>query len=272
MPCDTYLRPLLAELWRPSCSSGSMPQSAGKLMLRTVISFSRLPRLSERRGLSSEHGSRPDPRASSQLWADALEEEETTNSAKPPTSTQQHPNWTGDESVQDAVLRMLVDKYKPLREGAIRTAEEKLKSLPPSVSLESPTSSPENTITHKPWLTSFRAPSHATSIRYMRIPPPLPAKPTTQGPPIHPDDSRSRIIEREKKKAAYAGRLTNARESSLDYRIGRVATAPGDPRMHHPNPVSVKGWRSLVEERIEASVLWFTILTQPRASHAEGTQ
>ena len=36
-------------------------------------------------------------------------------------------DWTGDESIQDAVLRMLVDKYKPLRAGTIRTAEDKLK-------------------------------------------------------------------------------------------------------------------------------------------------
>lgn len=253
-------------------STSSWALSSGQLMLRTITSITstscttcRLQRLSERRSSSSEHGSYPDTKASSQLWADAVEEEETRNSTKLPTSTEsaEYPNWTGDESVQDAVLRMLVDKYKPLRGGAIRTAEEKLKSMPPSLSLESPSLSTssgsslptsESTTTHKPWLTTFRAPSHATSIRYMRLPPPLPTKPSTQGPPVHPDDSRSRIIEREKKKkAAYAGRLTNARESSLDYRIGRTAT--GDPRMHRPNPVSVKGWTSLVEERIEASDL-----------------
>ncbi|KAF8488995.1 hypothetical protein JB92DRAFT_3085329 [Gautieria morchelliformis] len=247
-------------------------------MLRTVTSFScatsyRLPRLSARRSYSSEQGSRPDATASSQLWADAVKEEADSEgaraSSKPPTSTQptEYPNWTGNESVQDAVLRMLVDKYKPLRGGVVRTAEEKLKSAPPDLASLGPssplpssessvaaavTSTLEGSTTHKPWLTTFRAPSHATSIRHMRLPPPLPAKPSTQGPPVHPDDTRSRNIEREKKKkAAHAGRLTNARDSSLDYRIGKTATAIGDPRMHRPNAISVKGWRSLVEERIE---------------------
>ncbi|THV03359.1 hypothetical protein K435DRAFT_962521 [Dendrothele bispora CBS 962.96] len=54
-----------------------------------------------------------------------------------PTSS---PNWDGDERMEDAVLRMLVDKYKPLRYGGggtrgggIRSAEEKLKERPPRV-------------------------------------------------------------------------------------------------------------------------------------------
>jgi hypothetical protein len=42
-----------------------------------------------------------------------------------------HPNWTGDESTEDAVLRMLVDKYKPLRLGTTQTAEEKIHKEPP---------------------------------------------------------------------------------------------------------------------------------------------
>lgn len=41
----------------------------------------------------------------------------------------QHSNWDGEESMQDAVLRMLVDKYRPLRGETIRSAEEKLRYL-----------------------------------------------------------------------------------------------------------------------------------------------
>jgi hypothetical protein len=78
-----------------------------------------------------------DHRASSKLFADAEHEERTGDT---PTrtdihrgTTSEHPNWTGDESIEDAVLRMLVDKYKPLRTGTIRTAEEKMHRAPPQI-------------------------------------------------------------------------------------------------------------------------------------------
>jgi hypothetical protein len=80
-----------------------------------------------------------DHSASSKLFADAAHEERTGASATPTRTgihrgtTSEHPNWTGDESVEDAVLRMLVDKYKPLRSGTIRTAEEKMHRAPPPI-------------------------------------------------------------------------------------------------------------------------------------------
>ena len=45
----------------------------------------------------------------------------------------QHPNWTGNESIEDTVPRMLVDKYKPLRTGTIQTAEEKMHRAPSQI-------------------------------------------------------------------------------------------------------------------------------------------
>lgn len=218
---------------------------------------------------SQQHGS-----ASARLWEDALEEEGKSES-KSSSTTASYPNWTGDESIQDAVLRMLVDKYKPLRAGTIRTAEDKLKHTPPllnSHSLSSTSDSKsesesESSTEHKPWLTTFRAPSHAgASIKHMRLPSPSVSHRPVPAP-LHPSDTntRTRILEREKKKkAVYAGRITHARESSLDYRIGkqyvsdddrdaRVRAAPY-PTRPNPNPVSIKGWTSLVEERIEVSL------------------
>jgi DnaJ family protein C protein 28 len=89
--------------------------------------------------------------ASAKLFADAASEETSLSSS----STRQRPAapirgafdgpeepWTGDESVQDAVLRMLVDKYKPLR-GEFVTADERLKRAPPSISTASPVISDE---------------------------------------------------------------------------------------------------------------------------------
>jgi DnaJ family protein C protein 28 len=84
--------------------------------------------------------------ASTKLFADAASEETSLSSsstrqrsATPVGGAFDGPEepWTGDESMQDAVLRMLVDKYKPLR-GEFVTADERLKRAPPSISTASP--------------------------------------------------------------------------------------------------------------------------------------
>src|SRR5437879_5085868 len=82
--------------------------------------------------------------ASAKLFADAEQEEteETriptgqTSISKIPQLQSQNENWTGEESLQDAVLRMLIDKYKPMRLGPIRTADTKLREAPPKVHTE----------------------------------------------------------------------------------------------------------------------------------------
>jgi len=110
---------------------------------------------------------------------------------------------------------------------------------------------------HKPWLTTFKIPSHATaSIRYGYIPTVGTASSTTsstrraaQAGPT--DDDRTRRKEREvKKRSEIVERLTRAKESTLDYRLGIAKNTKSG--MHaRPNPVSVKGWAGLVEARIE---------------------
>jgi DnaJ family protein C protein 28 len=109
---------------------------------------------------------------------------------------------------------------------------------------------------HKPWLTTFKVPSHATaSIRYGHISTVGTASSSTsftrraaQAGPT--DDDRTRRKEREvKKRSEIVGRLTRAKESTLDYRLGITKNKAG--MQARPNPVSVKGWAGLVEERIE---------------------
>lgn len=103
---------------------------------------------------------------------------------------------------------------------------------------------------HKPWLTTFKVPSHATaSIRHGHFPAVGPAR--RAAPAGTADDDRTRRNEREvKKRSEIAGRLTRAKESTLDYRLGITKNAKGG-MYARPNPVSVKGWAGLVEERIE---------------------
>ncbi|TRM67472.1 hypothetical protein BD626DRAFT_368036, partial [Schizophyllum amplum] len=244
--------------------------------------------------------------ASEQLFADAEREEEELRDAarrsKLPFLERQHENWTGEERIEDTVLRMLVDKYKPIRSGTVRSADEKLKSAPPKadgrstealaaelediIVVDRPlrdaddaslriTTSGSSTIAgttptatgswahepllptiegHRPWHTEYRAPSHATmSVKFARMPaPPTPLKP-------RPADERAARKEKEVlKRTAPAGRLHGAREATLDYKLGLGAgRAKGQPPTvtlatgARPNPVSVKGWTSLVEDRIE---------------------
>ena len=208
--------------------------------------------------------------ASAKLFADARQEEAESEQHVQSTSTRhsqlpflerQHENWTGDESIQDAVLRMLVDKYKPLRTGSIQSADQKLKGAPPPVTPINPIVSvpPKPSAGswanepllpsipgHQPWLTQFKAPSHdVSSIKLAQLPPPIsPRLPSTL-----PMDERAQKLQREnKKRTQQAGRLTQAKESSLDYRLG-VKGARGPTR--RPNPVSLKGWSGLIEDKIE---------------------
>lgn len=244
---------------------------------------------------SSTPPTQTDHKASAQLYSDAQLEEESNDASKPSSSRlsqlisqQQHPNWTGDESIQDAVLRMLVDKYKPLR-GEFQSADEKLRSAPPKVHVEtlspqSRTSSKDvqkadgtanaNSIlpgdpNHKPWLVTFKPPSHVMSVKRGTIPPYIPSPSLT--PPTSPsvtDKDKTTKAARDrsaKRRHEQAQRLTRAREETLDYRLGiregvngiEGRTARGGSG--RSNPVAMKGWASLVEERIE--VCWLPMLT-----------
>jgi hypothetical protein len=110
---------------------------------------------------------------------------------------------------------------------------------------------------HKPWLTTFKVPSHATaSIRYGHFSPvgspsssESSMRNSAQSEPV--DSGRARRKEREvKKRSEIGGRLTRAKESSLDYRFGIAKNMKSGVRALS-NPVSIKGWAGLVEERIE---------------------
>ncbi|KAH9927083.1 uncharacterized protein BXZ73DRAFT_49078 [Epithele typhae] len=188
---------------------------------------------------------------------------------------------------------MLVDKYKPMRGGSMRSAEEKLKQALPKVRSAdgfasassvglvagevagpSPSAStgsnplqehvpmrhirPDEPILpgipgHQPWHTTFTVPSHASSsIRYGNIPQP-PRAPAREGPFAGglPLDDKARRAELETRRRMQQGvRLSRARDSTLDYRLGQYKGGAAD-QVRRPNPVTLKGWASLVEDRIE---------------------
>jgi DnaJ family protein C protein 28 len=206
--------------------------------------------------------------ASAKLFADAEQEEaEARNSTGKPSISQipqlqsQDENWTGDESIRDAVLRMLVDKYKPMRAGPLKTAETKLREAPPKVYTEAyRVDSVERSAQtwqeiankpllpsvegHKPWHTTYKVPSHTSaSIKFGNL---APASESAPGVVDKGIKKTERVLAKRKEQAE---RLTRARESTLDYRLG---LKNGDRQLAaRANPVSMKGWQALVEDKIQ---------------------
>ena len=222
---------------------------------------------------SKSRAASPHLTGSAKLFADAERYDNEETPHKSAVILEQDENWTGDEKIQDTVLRMLVDKYKPLRTCSIQSADQKIKNALPRMttlpvnldggdqtdlslnagslltSLKPSTGSwatepllPSNP-GHQPWHTTFQVPSH--SIKYAHIPgPSVPSK----NPSTDPIDGHSRI---QNKQAQHVGRLTRARESTLYYRMGIRKSGQGIS-----NPLTLKGWTNLVEEKIEVGIFF----------------
>ncbi|PPQ89803.1 hypothetical protein CVT25_007408 [Psilocybe cyanescens] len=278
---------------QPTCSS--LRTTHQLLLIRRIPSqnaYTHVCNLRIRKNHTSGSTSRLS--GSAKLFADAEKEEaeetamsDATKSSKSKLShlEQEHENWTGDESIKDAVLRMLVDKYKPLRTGTIQTAEQKLKQTPPKLTSGSIGGSFENlghnvaslpmvklTPTsgswasepllpssegHEPWHTEFKAPKHDTAaIKLAQMPIMISSKPSIVSVPL---DEKARRLERVKiKRTQQATKLSEARESTLDYRLG-IRNTSGS-RAGRLNPTSLKGWNSLVEDKIEVHSFIATVL------------
>lgn len=201
----------------------------------------------------SEKASAPDRTASAKLFEDAVDEERrgaASSSSSQVVSRITEKNWDGDESMEDAVLRMLVDKYKPLRSGTVISADERLKDE-------------ARKITNFPG-----GVERALSLGDLPAIP-MPSFGTASGskgkgkPATDPDDAKARADSRRIRKLNEgAGRLGSAREKSLDYRFGRIlgsqedspSTNLGAEPVKRANPVSLGGWSAMVEDAIEVSL------------------
>jgi len=64
------------------------------------------------------------------------------------------------------------------------------------------------------------------------------------------EDARSQGKKQEaRKREEVIGRLTNAKESTLDYRLGM--NRPNAQKQMRPNPISLRGWTGLIEDKIQ---------------------
>jgi hypothetical protein len=236
-----------------------------------------------------------DRRASAKLFADAAHEEASSppRARAPPRGAFAGPDepWTGDERVQDAVLRMLVDKHKPLR-GDFVSADERLRRAPPAVAVREALTVEDEDLGEAAPLTAHlaRARISAAPGSASSAPPPpsgaladVPLLPSIDGhrpwhttyvPPKHaasiklgrvlppsspallkpgPDGQVQRRDVQTLRRRMQAVRLTSAREGTLDYKLGLRREAGIPSRGGGGGPPSLRAWNSLVEERIEVS-------------------
>lgn len=236
------------------------------------LQLARRPNLHSYIRYYSQGSTSTDKSASAKLFADAAEEERSDTST-PLSRTQElaalhaskQRNWDGDEATEDAVLRMLVDKYKPLRTGNLKTADEKLKE---ESSGAGASANPERgsgiSLSSLPPL---QTPSSFSGNQRFKTSGPR----SGSGGALDSHDAKARAeVRKAKKLNEGVRRAGSALEKSLDYRIGRVlgqgqgegegegsgsaeAAAPAVPRQI--NPVTMKGWASVVEEKIEVSAV-----------------
>ncbi|KAH8118787.1 hypothetical protein DFH11DRAFT_1850319 [Phellopilus nigrolimitatus] len=204
-----------------------------------------------------KRGQEVDYSASTQLLADAAREQadEAAQAAAAARALARaeaaagEANWSGEEPLRAAVLRMLADAHKPLRGPAVRSADEKLRGAPPAVAAPAPGAgwaavpllpAVEG---HRPWLTTFRPPAHgAPSIRRGAVV--APARAAGAG------DAERKVEREARRRGEAAERLGRARDSTLNYRLG-VGAKSAEGAQRRPVPLGMKGWASLVEERIE---------------------
>ncbi len=78
-------------------------------------------------------------------------------------------------------------------------------------------------------------------------------------------DDGTRRLEREvRKRTEHVGRLTRARESTLDYKMGITPEMKNSSLVASQggrvNPVTMKGWASLVEDQIEVGFCCFLLV------------
>ena len=114
--------------------------------------------------------------ASERLFRDAEREEEAEREAKARAESRgdvNDPIWTGDERLEDTVLRMLMDKYRPLRTPGMNAKREgldnKLKKVPKPVERHTPVPPPASnapqprphTPPDQPWNAVYVRPTHA---------------------------------------------------------------------------------------------------------------
>jgi DnaJ homolog subfamily C member 28 len=184
---------------------------------------------------ASDLPSTTDTSSSAYLFHQSSEEEEDKSSKLSAAQEQalRDQPWTGDEPINRAVLRMLIDKYPPLRvPGTVKKIQQPVQSATSSVE---PAPEEEGKRTLYPWEHTFVHPKHM------------------QGVPENTIKSGSIVKLTRTSRPGGAERIGNAREKIVDLRSGKTKRSHSGNEARIPMPGSIRAWNGLVEERIEVS-------------------
>jgi len=119
-------------------------------------------------------------------------------------------------------------------------------------------------------MTTFKTPSFAQNpqVKVMRLPPlgpPGKSSTTTKTE----GESKGKVDKEKVKRCKEATRIGDAKERTLDYRYGGGSSAGRSA----PNPTTMRGWQSLIDDRIEVRYLPFDCkptLTMEQKARAQG--
>jgi DnaJ family protein C protein 28 len=119
-------------------------------------------------------------------------------------------------------------------------------------------------------MTTFRTPSFAEDpqIKVMRLPPLRPPSKRSSTTKME-GESKAKVDREKMKRVKETTRIGNAKERTLDYRYG----GSGSAGRSTPNPTTMRGWQSLIDDRIEVSHLPFgykPTLTVGQKARAQG--
>jgi len=214
-------------------------------------------------------------RASDQLFLDAEKEERDIKLKERHGWSVDDPVWTGDERLEDAVLRMLMDKYKPLRSGKSSRETEKGRLSNLQKSSERPLSSIEErqaptkpyTPEGQPWNAVFVTPTHARADapkvyrgRYLNVEVPksdMAKKLDSMGLSSTqlPLANRQAMghVRQSLRRAVDSARVENAMQMKLNH-SGKGSVTAEHVQQHRPMIAmmgAVKGIAGLAEQKIE---------------------
>lgn len=141
--------------------------------------------------------------------------------------------WTGEEDIKTTVLRMIVDKYPPLK--------IKRNSIKEYIDARSEVNN-----------STFKANLIPPPNLSRKLPPPIPV------PSNNVTSDKKSTTKLEKIRDAKQSRIISARDAATDYSINKKFSAKNDENVKgEPSkvvPKSIAGWNSLVERRIQEAI------------------
>lgn len=166
--------------------------------------------------------------------------------------------------MQTSFMQGLALPRRFLKSVAVRATESKSAHLaiPSSLDLRERREKDEPILPgkegHRPWMTTYYAPSLApSSIRTGKFGPLSSGHAAVIQNPVD-ERARKKVLEI-RKRSERVKRLGRAWDLSIEYRHSNSSKSTNDAAPSCPNPVSLKGWTTLIEDKIEVRSFSFIL-------------